>query len=387
MFQKQIFPKAVSLTFGVLVLFFAVGFYINAWTEPGSSPPGGNVPAPLNASTTAQSKAGYLNLSNIYLNASGTEGNISAINVLSGYNDIFIKSNDSENASVYIGGSTTTFYTNSTARMTIASNGNIGVGTTSPAYKLDVYGIVNGTQLCINKVCQSSWPSGGGSGYWSSSTPNIYYNLGNVGIGDASPASLLAIGNGDLFQVNSSGDMIKLKNVTYSWPSSQGAASTYLKNDGAGGLTWATVTGGSSQWTTAGSDIYYNYSSTDTVWITRDDNNPDNTVTLRLGNHDSTYKNYSAYIQSVQGNGIDEYSLAFGVGNAAPAAEAMRISKDGKVGIGINAPAQKLDVRGSIRIGSGAPTSGRVLCWTSDNRIGYCGTTITSGACTCTAIP
>ncbi|HPV70789.1 MAG TPA: hypothetical protein PKY08_02745, partial [Candidatus Magasanikbacteria bacterium] len=42
------------------------------------------------------------------------------------------------------------------------------------------------------------------------------------------------------------GNLNRINNVAYTWPSSQGGANTYLKNDGSGGLTWATVTGGSS---------------------------------------------------------------------------------------------------------------------------------------------
>ena len=71
------------------------------------------------------------------------------------------------------------------------------------------------------------------------------YLMGNLGIGDGSPAYLLAVGSGDLFGVNSSGNLVKLNNVTYSWPSTQGGASTVLTNsDGAGTLTWATPAGG-----------------------------------------------------------------------------------------------------------------------------------------------
>jgi hypothetical protein len=71
------------------------------------------------------------------------------------------------------------------------------------------------------------------------------YLMGNLGIGDGSPASLLTVGSGDLFQINSSGNLVKLNNVTYSWPSTQGGASTVLTNsDGAGTLTWATPAGG-----------------------------------------------------------------------------------------------------------------------------------------------
>jgi hypothetical protein len=66
---------------------------------------------------------------------------------------------------------------------------------------------------------------------------------GRIGIGDTSPAALLTVGSGDLFQVNSSGNIIKLNNVTTNFPSSQGAAGTYLKNDGNGNLSWDTVGG------------------------------------------------------------------------------------------------------------------------------------------------
>jgi len=71
------------------------------------------------------------------------------------------------------------------------------------------------------------------------------YLMGNLGIGDSSPASLLTVGSGDLFQVDASGNLVKLNNVAYSWPSTQGGAGTVLTNsDGAGTLTWTTPAGG-----------------------------------------------------------------------------------------------------------------------------------------------
>lgn len=37
---------------------------------------------------------------------------------------------------------------------------------------------------------------------------------------------------------------VTIKNITYGFPNAQGAANTYLKNDGAGGLTWAGIASG-----------------------------------------------------------------------------------------------------------------------------------------------
>ncbi len=87
-----------------------------------------------------------------------------------------------------------------------------------------------------------------------SATGNNQLNIGNtlygtmnngyVGIGDSSPAALLSVGSGDTFQVNTSGDLAKVNNVTYSWPASQGGVTTYLRNDGSGNLTWQSITAG-----------------------------------------------------------------------------------------------------------------------------------------------
>jgi len=61
---------------------------------------------------------------------------------------------------------------------------------------------------------------------------------GYVGIGDATPSNKLSVGASSQFQVSSTGDLVKVDNVTYNWPNAQGDANTLLTNDGSGNLSW-----------------------------------------------------------------------------------------------------------------------------------------------------
>jgi len=68
---------------------------------------------------------------------------------------------------------------------------------------------------------------------------NIATVSGNVGVGTTTPASLLSVGSSSQFQVDSSGNLVRINNIPYSWPSFQGGGDTFLQNDGAGNLSWA----------------------------------------------------------------------------------------------------------------------------------------------------
>ncbi|MBU1891168.1 hypothetical protein KJ782_06840, partial [Patescibacteria group bacterium] len=70
------------------------------------------------------------------------------------------------------------------------------------------------------------------------------YFAGNVGFGDWSPTSQLTVGNGDKFRVDSSGNVIRINDIAYSWPAVQGLANSYLRNDGSGNLSWVLGAGG-----------------------------------------------------------------------------------------------------------------------------------------------
>jgi hypothetical protein len=54
------------------------------------------------------------------------------------------------------------------------------------------------------------------------------------------------VGATDQFRVDSVGNLIRIRDVLYSWPAAQGAASTVLTNDGAGTLSWATSSAAST---------------------------------------------------------------------------------------------------------------------------------------------
>ena len=72
-----------------------------------------------------------------------------------------------------------------TARLTIKSGGNIGVGTTNPGYKLDVSGDLN---LAAGGVYRVGGVAQSGSSKWTAGTgDNIYRTLGKVGVGTGNP--------------------------------------------------------------------------------------------------------------------------------------------------------------------------------------------------------
>ncbi len=86
--------------------------------------------------------------------------------------------------------------------LTIKSSGNVGIGTTRPQYKLHVIGTTSVTALCLNGVCRSSWPTGGGDGsgtnYWTLSGNNLYVSSTNwrVGIGTNNPLGKFDVDTG-----------------------------------------------------------------------------------------------------------------------------------------------------------------------------------------------
>ena len=194
--------KAIALIFSVLAMVFLISVIAQAWNEPTCDPsvvdPSTcNVSPPINEGPGFQEKVGNLALPNLYLNATGAEGNIYEVDWIVGNNNLYLKGNLDENAPVYIYGSELGFYYGGVEKWRIDSAGVLQVGSVPWARLSDfpsdcasgqyVYGI-DGT---TNAFKCSAPEDGGEEGYWSLTGWNLYPNDAgyNIGLGTEDPGS------------------------------------------------------------------------------------------------------------------------------------------------------------------------------------------------------
>jgi len=176
----------------------------------------------------------------------GINGNIGIGTISSSNWKLHVFGNTFITGDVMLGGSPSLFAE--------ASTGRVGIGTSTPQYTLDVAGnaqisgniSLGGVIYKINDLdTYIDFQNNDQIGLYAGGNLTIFLqgNTGNVGIGTTTPPSLLTVGSGGEFQVNSSGDIIKIKNVSYSWPSSQAGGANYLlTNNGSGVLSWSSIT-------------------------------------------------------------------------------------------------------------------------------------------------
>ncbi|MCK5491133.1 MAG: hypothetical protein KAI67_04790 [Candidatus Pacebacteria bacterium] len=203
MSKKTLFHYAApAIITGMLFATVAV-----SWEEPGSNPPAGNVPAPINVSASNQSKEGWLTVGStsapsMQLDVQGIAPALGSLNVTGG-------------AVLNTGGAATGL---------IVANGNVGIGTTDPKEKLHVAGDAvritdssaeiqfdqtnvspngdwlfktfgNGLRIRVGDADTDSW-----------SEKVTILNNGNVGIGTDNPTDKLHIRAEDLGVDWTSGD-------------------------------------------------------------------------------------------------------------------------------------------------------------------------------------
>jgi hypothetical protein len=221
--------------------------------------------------------------------------------------------------------------TGNTEAMRIHTNGNVGIGTTSPSRKLDISAPGNdGIRIASANALIGGGASGGDTQliYWNGST--AYY--GRSSLGGSVSGHEFRVGGVTKLNVNSSGNTIASGTVSV-----------------LGGEVYLGVEGTASGHINAYENLTFN---------------------LDVDNND-TARAFSFHVNGASGSGT----------------ELMRLTEDGKLGIGTSSPTNKLDVTGTasftnIRLGSNASGEGIIRHAVG----GYNGIGITTGSLSSTGI-
>lgn len=218
------------------------------------------------------------------------------------------------------------FYTNATEKVRITSDGNVGIGITSPTVRLHV----SGSSIITN--------------------PNPGANSAVLLVQDEGTAT--TVKDGTTLRVVNNGSAANFS----VFEASSGVSDFVILNNGDVGIGTTNPLNRLSV-IDSNSTSYYNRTdpvatfqgtSPSTILVSVDGNVDGYYAELKLGNAQSTYYPYSAYIRGIQGTGIDYYRLEFGTAAGSAASTRMTIANDGNVGIGTTSPTARLHVSGSI---------------------------------------
>ncbi len=268
-------------------------------------------------------------------------------------------------------------------------NGNSGAGQN---FKGGIFYRRNTTNGRGDIVFLNNNVDDGSSVDFTTDTRMVISNAGQVGIGTSTPTALLTVGNGNEFQVDDVGNLVRINNVAYDWPLANGTG--VLTNDGAGTLSWSP--GAGSLWTDASPDISY---TTGNVGIGI--NSPNSRLDVLASSPSGTAATLTNSVSGVSGsalevvnqgnrtighNGVNIRNLTTKSGGSNSTKVGLNVESTGSwgpgttnqpniginvqvsgaddnypaifnggnVGIGTSSPEQSLDLIGYARIGAGA---------------------------------
>jgi len=271
------------------------------------------------------------------------------INVRS--NMIILGQNTTSNLSVYNNATlcnAVNIYGTTTISNALFVYSNVGIGTSNPGYSLDIVGDINFSgALRKNGITYSTSSGGSGGSQWSNNSSNVFLNGSNVGLGTSSPAYTLDVA-GDL-QVRSN---LILGNNTANFRGIK------IQKNPNGTAPYNAITNiatnipgcsNSSNLTT----VYSDFQISSNLILT-------NTMRMRglyiqkNSNVSGTPYNVTSQISSITGfsnsNSISTVYASNYVNIVSSNVEVIRFNSNGYVGIGTTNPAYPLDVNGSQRI-------------------------------------
>lgn len=266
--------------------------------------------------------------------------------------------------------------TNSNTKMTIDSNGFVGIGTSTPTQMLEISGklklgndvnVATGGELRYNSASQdfegfdgANWKSLFG-GLWSKNVDDVYYTAGKVGIGLSNPSYRLHVG-GEL-AIDNPIPALYMKNGVNPLALIVTSENTGLWLQTVGNKPIEFFTNGNNQMTIDGAgNIGIGISTPNQKLHVAGDIKVDDASPLVGFYQGATYTGYTG------GIGSDVYLSNVLAGNLKLRTlntDRLVINDIGNVGVGNSAPQEKLHVSGNIRIQSGSIPSLKLYAGTT----------------------